>query len=245
MIRKLLFVCLVASFCLSAFAEDYILLRNGNEIICKVLSVNSGSISYNDASGATQDVDVKNVYMVKYEKQGNVFFDTSGAPSFNTNNGNTKISKKEIAIYLRDGEEVMATEIQILADIIHYKPTIKKTWSKILSTFGKSGDWYDIPKEEVFLVRYNEESRYVINSLDTQESDPLANLPKVKHPFISINKNYELPFPAEITLRDGAILSAVLYDIDREYIYYRQTSWINGPIYRMNHKKIKNITTKN
>ncbi len=77
-----------------------------------------------------------------------------------------------------------------------------------------------------------------------EEQAKIDARPKVKHPFIPINKDENLPCPAEFELNDGKSISVIIYDMEREYVHYRKKEWQNGPIFRMQKSKIKDITIK-
>lgn len=245
MIKKILIIVeLTMSFC--ANAQDMLLLRNGNEIQCKVEMISNGIVSYQE-NGTRLQMPTTQLYMIKYEKRGNAFFNSEGESSYKSESTTTKLSKKDIAIYLCDGNEIIASEVKVSNENIDYKSSNKKSWNAItgILPIKKSGDWSSLPKEKVFLIRYFDGTRDVINDLQKQEEQARINaLPKVRHPFIPINKDEKFPCPAELILNDGKIVSVIIYDMEREYVHYRKKNWQDGPIFRMQRKKIKDITIK-
>lgn len=240
----LLIMGLTISFC--ANAQDMMLLRNGDEIQCKIDMISNGIVSYQE-NGTRSQIPTAQLYMIKYEKRGNAFFNSEGESNYNTESTSVKLSKKDIAIYLCDGGEVIATEVKLLDEKVDYKASKRKTGNAIAGflPIKKSIDWDSLPKEKVFLIRYFDGSREVINDLQKiEEQARIDALPKVKHPFIPINKDENFPCPAELELNEEKRISVIIYDMEREYVHYRKKEWQDGPIFRMQRTKIKDITIK-
>lgn len=229
-----------------ANAQDMMLLRNGDEIQCKVDMISNGTVSYQE-NGTRSHMPTTQLYMIKYEKRGNAFFNSEGESSYNSESSSAKLSKKDIAIYLSDGGEIIASEVKVSIETIDYKASNRKTWNAITGFLQvkKTGDWSSLPKEKVFLIRYFDGSREVINDLKKlEEQARIAALPKVKHPFVPINKDEKFPCPAELKLNDGNSRLVIIYDMEREYVHYRKKEWQDGPIFRMHRSKIKDIIIK-
>ena len=155
-----------------ANAQDMMLLRNGDEIQCKVDMISNGTVSYQE-NGTKSQMPTTQLYMIKYEKRGNAFFNSDGESSYNSESSSAKLSKKDIAIYLCDGGEVIASEVKLSKETVDYKTSNKKTWNAITGFLPvkKSGDWSSLNKEKVFLIRYFDGSREVINDLQKLEAD--------------------------------------------------------------------------
>lgn len=235
MIRKI-FICIFILFCgLSSFAQDMIILRDGSEIQCKVELISNGTVSYiND--GESDELLTSQIYMIKYKARGNVFYSSNGEVIYNANGNNkkeSKLSNTSIAIYLREGAEIIASEINIMGNEIKYV---------VDNGFFRKNTLETVKKDKVFLIRYGDGSKELINSLDDKKAEPYIN--KVKHPFIPINKDPLYPCPADIILNDGNQISVIIYDKEREYVHYRTKEWQDGPIFRMKLSKIKSIITK-
>lgn len=228
------------------YAQDMMLLRNGEEIRCKVEMISSGIVSY-QSNGARAQLPTSQLYMIKYEKRGNCFFNSEGESNYNTESSLSKLSKKDIAIYLCDGFEVIASEISVTSDSVSYRPAkanVRRGFSSLIQG-KKGGEWITEPKGKIFLIRYFDGTREVINDLKRiEEQARIDALPKVKHPFIPINKDDNYPCPAEIEMKNGTKLSVIIYDLDREFVHYRKKEWQDGPIYRMQRSKIQGIVTK-
>lgn len=242
------FILAIVGFVMSysTNAQDMMLLRNGDEIQCKVDMISNGIVSC-QKDGMRLQLPTTQLYMIKYEKRGNAFFNSEGESNYSSESISAKLFKKNIAIYLCDGSEVIASEVKVSNDNVDYKSSSKKTWSGIAGFLPKKkpGDWSSLPKEKVFLIRYCDGSREVINDLQKiEEQARIAALPKVKHPFVPINKDEKFPCPAELELNDGRNLSVIICDVEREYVHYRKKEWQDGPIFRMQRSKIKDIIIK-
>lgn len=111
-------------------AQDMILLRNGEEIQCKVEMISNGTVSYL-SGGSRGQLPTTQLYLIKYEKRGNAFFNSDGESNYNTESSSSKLSKKDIAIYLCDGFEVVASEISITNESVNYRSSNKKAWNAI------------------------------------------------------------------------------------------------------------------
>lgn len=220
---------------LSSFAQDMIILRDGSEIQCKVELISNGIVSYiND--GESDELLTSQIYMIKYKARGNVFYSSNGEVIYNANGNNkkeSKLSNTSIAIYLREGAEIIAPEINILENEIKYV---------VDNGFFRKNTLETVKKDKVFLIRYGDGSKELVNSLDDNIKEPVVK--KVKHPFIPINKDPLYPCPADIILNDGNQISVIIYDKEREYVHYRTKEWQDGPIFRMKLSKIKSIITK-
>ena len=217
-------------------AQDLIILRNGEDILCKVEKIDNGIVSY-QSDGQTTTLPVTQIYLIKYENRGNAFFNEAGETTYSTR-VTTKPSKKDILVYLCNGNEIRSTELEITAEYVRCFDSKAKTSKK------SSEEWISLPKEEVFLVRYPDGTKDIVTNLQkTQEESKEELLPKCKHPFITINKSAGYPVLAELTLNDNKEISVIIYDSDRSYIYYRTKEWQDGPIYRLNLNKIRLITT--
>ncbi len=229
-----------------AQAQDIILLRNGDEIQGKVEMISNGMVTY-QANGSREQSPTQLLYMIKYENGGCAFFDAQGESTINTGVSTDKLTKKDIAIYLCEGAEIIASDIAVNNDEVTYR-AIDKSKPNILTgliSSKNSGSWNSISKDKVFMIRYGNGRRHVINDLlKIEEQARIDAMPKVKHPFVPINKDESLPCPAEIETNDGQKFTVIIYDMEREYVHYRKKEWQDGPIYRMQRSKIKEITLK-
>lgn len=227
-----------------SYAQDFILLKNGDEIRCKILKVSNNSVTYSIEEQKEQ-IPSEKLFLIKYELRGITLFNENGEADYNSEYTPAKIGKKDICIYTINGEEIVASEVKITTETINYK-IAKKGMVTNLFASKKNGEWFVLKKEDVFIIRYFDGSKDVINDLSaTIEKKEQHILQKVKHPFVPINKDSVYPCPAEMEINDGKIVDIIIYDMEREYVHYRTKEWQDGPIFRMNRNKIKRLKIKN
>ena len=217
-------------------AQDLIILRNGDDFFCKVEKLDKDEVTY-QIDGESEILPVSQIYLIKYESRGNAFFNEFGEVTYSTRVA--KVSKKDILIYLCSGGEVRASELEITAESLQYLEPKTSPSKKGVE------EWLSIPKEDVFLIRYPDGTKDVVNNLQAVEEQVSAEeLPQCKHPFIPINKDAGYPVVADLVLNNGDEKTIIIYDSDRTYIHYRTKEWQDGPIFRMSRSKIKIIKTK-
>lgn len=243
------FIVLVCS-ALSLYSEDMIILRNGEEIKGEVELISNGNIIIL-ANNEKITIPTNQTYLIKNDKRGNTFFTPSGDMRFDSKQGSTKLSTKDIVIYKCEGDEIIASDINVSDNKIEYKPSNKNFLSGItkIFSFEEGGGWVEIPKSDVFLIRYGSGYKEIINNLSGgqnkySQSDPQSSFQMI-HPFVSINTNGGFPYPATIRLSNGYFIEAILYDDIDNYVYYRSKGWQDGPIFRINKDSITEIETKN
>lgn len=232
--RVLLLLLLFAN--LSANAQDFVIMRNGKSFSCKVKGINEGYV-YFQRGEDKKKAKTNRVYMIKYETRGNAFFNSNGEVSYNSDASSVKQSKSDIAIYLCEGVEIITPEIKMTGNNIEYKEP-KNGLKKVLGVFSKKGDWASISRDKVFIIRYGDGTKDIITPL----TDQTATVADVKRPFIPTSDNESLPCPAEVKLKDGKVMTVVLYDMDTDYIHYRRKEWQDGPIFRMEQSKIADVS---
>ncbi|NOY50369.1 MAG: hypothetical protein GXO88_07405, partial [Chlorobi bacterium] len=77
---KYFFVFIILIFSVNAFSQDYIILRNGDEIKAKVLEINETKIDYKrytNINGPTYHLNKSDIFMIKYESGDKDIFNTS------------------------------------------------------------------------------------------------------------------------------------------------------------------------
>ena len=229
-------------------AQDFVLLRTGEEIWCKVELVGNGLLTYRAEKSKSNKISlpINQVYMIKYEKRGNTFYNSNGEV-IKTTPSASKMSKKDIGIYLCEGEEIIASEVSMDVENVNYKKSGKNN----LISSRKKGESFSIPKSQIFLIRYFDGTKELLTNLDKQENGPFVsfdenvqNIPAVNHPFIPKSKDTKYPCPATLILEGRNELQVIIYDEDNQYVHYRKKDWQDGPIFRMSKKKVKKISFK-
>lgn len=227
-----------------ANAEDILLLRSGEEIFGDIQMISNGNISISTDNGDLS-IPTNKAYMIKYHKKGSAFFTPEGDMRFDTEQRNSEISEKDIAIYLCEGAEIIASSIKIDGENIEYKPSNKNLLSGITKLFSKKDkEWAQITKNEIFLIKYGDGMKNIINPFSEVDKDEKnIQRPSVNHIFVQINAEENYPYPAKIILKDKREIPTIVYDKIDGYTYYRKKTWQDGPIYRINNNLIEQIST--
>lgn len=226
-------------------AQDFVLLRTGEEIWCKVEMVGNGLLTYRAEKSKSNKISlpINQVYMIKYEKRGNTFYNFKGEV-IKTSPSASQLSKKDIGIYLCEGEEIIASEVSMDVENVSYKISGKNN----LISKKRKGESFRIPKSKIFLIRYYDGTKELLTNLEKQENEYLVeniqDIPVVNHPFIPTSKDTKYPCPATLRLENRNELQVIIYDEDNQYVHYRKKDWQDGPIFRMSKKKVKKISFK-
>lgn len=238
--KKILLLLAVLSTTAQA-QKDLIIFRDGTEKMVQVKQVNSDKTVYLEGKGkkATQQLaDNANIYMIKYEKRGNVYFTEDGDRV--TGNAVRKVPKGTVVLYLKKGQELLAYDFEMESRIVHYKTEKKKNASV------KS-----IPKSDIFMIRYADGTKDVLieyagpvapikaNSQQSQiNSDPLIQEKTVV-------KERTYPAPATLVLKkDKKKVDVIVYLDNNAEIQYKRASNPDGPMYRQEKKNIKDLEYK-
>lgn len=136
--------------------RDLIILRDGSERKVKIIMVKNDNTVFaaDKKSSIEQSISNKDIYMIKYDKRGNVFFTEDGERI--TGTGEAKIPSNATAIYLLKGEEIIGYNVEMDADKVSF--TKSKKEGKDVSTINKS---------EIFLIVYPDETKDVLNDFET------------------------------------------------------------------------------
>lgn len=241
----LLFAFLVAARPMSA--KDLLLLRSGEEMEGDVEMISNGVISLLTSKGKTS-VPTNQAYMIKYEKRGNAFFTSDGEMRYDTDTKRSKISANDIGVYLLEGKEIIVSSLKMEGDKIQLKPASKKLVTNVTNLFSKTKGWIEIPRKDIFIIRYGDGSKDILTPLSEAEKNrEINNLKPAStfHRFVELNKNLGYPYPGKIILKNGEELHVIFYDDVEDYIYFRKKSWQDGPIFRINKSKITEVTAIN
>lgn len=77
---KSLFTVFLLLFALNIFSQDFVILKNGDEIKAKVLEINENSIDYkkfSNVNGPTYHMNKSEIFMIKYASGDKDVFNTS------------------------------------------------------------------------------------------------------------------------------------------------------------------------
>ena len=182
----------------SLFAQDHIIFRDGREQDCKVIQVNSDKTlcKENDKKKAEEIIlDNSDIYMIRYEKRGNVFFTEEGERF----SGKTieKPDSKATMVYLKEGKEIEAFDFEMTSDSIKYKD--EKGRINIFTKREKEVETKEIPKSDIFMLKYPDGTKDILT------------------PFVSKKKEKEQSRSEKKTKNQPDLASNVDDDTDMEY----------------------------
>lgn len=229
----LLLLFLVFCPLLTCAQRDLIILRDGSERRVKIVMVkNDNTLFATDKKSLVQEsIPNKDIYMIKYDKRGNVFFTENGERFSGADDA--KIPSNATAIYLLKGEEIIGYNVEMDADKVSFTKTKKE--GKDASTINKS---------EIFLIVYPDETREMLNDFVTvrrMREEALAEKKRLEEEARLAELRSRYPKDAMIkTVKNVAINVSLLSETD-EFVTYKKANQDNSPIYHMNRANIKEL----
>lgn len=171
LVRKVLFLFIISLTNVAiGFADDIILLKNGDEISGKVSKISDKEVSLSVKSGGLfkqsaveQQIPTDQIYMIKTDKRGTTFF-VNGQRIIKEN---VKPDKSADYIYLVEGAEIPAWQLILDKGIISFQKD--KAKKRAMSNIGA------YPIDKVFMVRYNDGSKDIFNDLDSVSNTSKEN----------------------------------------------------------------------
>lgn len=160
--RKTLTLMMLSLLPITLSAQnDLIILRNGNEIPSKVIQVDAKSITYKESAKAKRELhqDLCDVYMIRYEKRGNIYITDEGKRITGENN---KWEKGADRIYLVTGKEIQAFNLNVGVNEITYSLGIGK------GPFRKKNSRYfsqSLSPQEVFMIKYADGTKDILTDI--------------------------------------------------------------------------------
>lgn len=148
---------LIGTLRFQAFSDDLLMLRNGQEIRGKLEIVSDKDILFSHGSsshGQSDSYPVRDVYMIKTEKRGTIFYNTAGSKSMV---GSVKNNRKATYIYLVNGGEIEAWNLRMANGIIKFTKN-----PKLPETPSNTGVY---PTEDIFLIKYPDGSKDLITEI--------------------------------------------------------------------------------
>ena len=148
--------------------EDLVVYRNGEERQVRLLMVSSDEVTYSlSAKGGPVLKDkLKDVYMLKYSKRGNVYITEDCKRITGENN---KIGKDANIIYLVKGGEIIAYDLQIQENTLVYssRPRSKSIFAKKEPEVTMQS----IDLHDVFFIRYKDGTKDLINDISPEHKE--------------------------------------------------------------------------
>lgn len=146
--------------------DDLLIYRNGGEKAVRIIMVSGSEVTYSEyaKSGPEQKESLKDIYMLRYSKRGNVYI-TDDCKRITGEN--QKYDKNADIIYLIDGKEILAYNLQILEDKIIYEEKGKT------NLFGKKTAGSDAGSKmlnvsDVFFIKYKDGTKDIINDISRE-----------------------------------------------------------------------------
>lgn len=213
--------------------RDLILLRDGSERKAKIIMVTNENTVFcsGESSSAQESIPNKDIYMIKYDKRGNVFFTDEGERITGTGDG--RIPSNASAIYLLKGQEIIGFNIEMDTVKVYY--TVSKK---------KSKDVLSIDKSDIFLISYPDDTKEMLNDFETikrLKEEALAEKRRQEEAARLAELRSRYPKDATIkTIKNLSINISLLSESD-EVVTYKKVGQENGPIYHMNRANIKEI----
>lgn len=245
---RTLFITLACLSALTARAQkDLIVFRDGTEKIVQIKQVNSDKTLFLEGKGknaTTQVVENTGIYMIKYERRGNVFF-TEDGDRFTSKTSISFMPSNTVALYLKKGEEILAYDFVMEARIVKFKEDNKKK-SAVRS----------LPKSDVFMIKYPDGTKDVlINYVSAektiekeveQDKNDAVQQPIKTEQIQTIEEKRSFPVSATITLKKGKkVVEAIIHSDNGIEIQYKRATNPSGPMYRQEKKDIMKIVYNN
>ncbi len=156
----LIFAIAFLSF-FASFAEDGVILRNGEETSGKLLMITDTYVSFKGKKNKLVDFKLEDVYCIKRDSREDIFYTRTGERKSMPKNEYQSGCDR---IYLVDGEEIIGWGASISGQTLSYRTSKDK--QRALSSNQ------DIPVERVFMVVYSDGSKDVLNKIDLRKPEP-------------------------------------------------------------------------
>ena len=228
--------------------HDMIIMRSGIDIHGQVILVTKDKTNFKDSDGKEKELNNVDIYMIKYDKRGNMFF-TEDGERITDNVSHGKVPKGASFVYLIDGKEIVAFDISIDVDSVSFYPAVRKGGSKIsfFSSNKKSDTALTYPKEQVFLIHHQDGTKDLITDFKTHRkmkeeelarqraADEAAKLEAWKKSF---------PKAATVITKKEAVINAIVLTDEETEITYKKASVENSPIFVMDRENIQDVFYK-
>lgn len=169
---KLIFAVMIFGVWLNAAAYDELISRDGKVMKGTVKAITDDTVYVvpksgdkvmdlmTKAVGAYLDMDIKDLYLVRKEKEMSVFIHTDGSRD---SVASPKLQKDAMRIYLTEGREIQGWDVETGDSIVSYlssKPNKKKPQQRDT-----------IPASYIFLLLYSDGNTKVINELPEEKEE--------------------------------------------------------------------------
>lgn len=159
----ILYMCLPGHL----LADDFLMLRNGEEYNGKLEVISDKEVSFSTKSGGLFSSNsqrnvfpTNDVYMIKTDKRGTIFFNRKHQRSVVPT---VKIDKSADLIYLADGGELQGWQVVINNGILSYQKNPKQ--KRAMSNIGA------IDLDEVFMIKYSDGSKDIFTDITVDKAE--------------------------------------------------------------------------
>lgn len=221
-------------FPLQLLSQDLIIFRNGSEKKVKITMVTNDKTTFSDITNKAAPAQAYNntsIYMIKYEKRGNVFFTEDGKRL--TGEGDGKVPVSATAIYLLEGKEIVAYNVSIEEGNVSFYSSKKKGTQKL-----------GVPSDKVFLIKYPDGSRDLMNTfedLKRREAEEIAEKKRLEEEARLAEIRNRYPKDAIIKTQKNLDIRVSLLSENDDFVRYKKTNLKNSPIFNMDKANIKEI----
>lgn len=263
----LLFICLAT---IANAQDDMVILRNGREMMVKIIQIGDKQVIYklsDKKKAAEQYLNSKEVYMICFKEDRNVYFNADGS---RFTGERYELDKDADILYLVSGKEIPVYQLNMTSNVIRYKERDKK--KAPICRYEKS---------DVFMIKYKDGTKDIItafpdikqevknqkelssnndgmtftpstlpvtHSAESQQtimkeqvqSVGTSTMNKKNVPY-DIKQLPKVPFNAVIQTNDGWNIKAVVKRVDAKKITYAKATQPNGNTYTIEVINIKNV----
>ena len=217
-----------------SFAQDLIIFRDGTERTVKIDMVSSEITSFYESKIKDAQLEtVKNstIYMIKYAKRGNIFFNEDGQRF--SGEGDGKIPSSACGIYFLEGRELAAYNVSLDGETLLYYKSKKK-----------GSQQFSIPTDSIFLIKYPDGTKDLMNDFEEvkrREAEALAEKQRLEEEARLVELRSRYPRNAVISTIKGIEINVCLLSEDDKVVTYKKTKTKKSPIYNMDKSNIKEI----
>lgn len=250
--------------------DDMVILRNGREMMVKIIQIGDKQVIYklsDKKKAAEQYLNSKEVYMIRFKEDRNVYFNADGS---RFTGERYEIDKDADILYLVSGKEIPVYQLNMTSNVIRYKERDKK--KDPICRYEKS---------DVFMIKYKDGTKDIITAFpevkqeikrqtesssnsggmtltpstlpvthltenqlvpvnEQVQSVGISNTNKKNIPY-DIKQLPKVPFNAVIQTNDGWNIKAVVKRVDAKKITYAKATQPNGNTYTIEVINIKNV----
>lgn len=212
--------------------KDLIIFRDGTECQARVTMVNSDNTYYSMGKGGREESKPNtSIYMIKYEKRGNVFFTEQG--EWYSSQDGQKTPRGATLIYLLEGKELIGYNLTMDASNVCFTLTSK---SNNPITY--------IPKGKIFIIKYPDGTKDMLNDFESVrqlKEKIVLEEQRQEEERLRQEQAKRLPREVTITTNSNIVIKAELLAEEDDVIKYKKKNVRTSPVYTMKKVNIKEL----